>query len=177
MLNYCLKLSGVLSLLFLLLAVKTKAQQIVKVPAFFMADSLQDKDTTYVMVFYYKHPARTRNTATDSSFEALPPHRADTLQRKWKDFTEVKFVSVFKKYIDYKHYYRTDDGHEAPLPVSTIVQRYERLGSSKWLFMDYPRKIFREMKEQTADVVRTEKAKAPNGQQITYEYYKLVEMP
>jgi hypothetical protein len=164
--------------LIVIISAASYGQTAIKVPAFFMADSLKKGDTTYQMTFYYRHPAKVKDASRrDSTYEAVPPHRRDSNVYQWQNFGEVKFVSVFRKYIDYAHHYTNGDGKELPLPVATIVQRYERSGTNRWIFVDYPRKQFIELKEFPDEIVRRDTVRAAGTSPVIYEYYKVAETP
>jgi hypothetical protein len=73
------------------------------------------------------------------------------------DITKVRFISLFKSYPDKAHPF-TDakDGVRKPLPVSSIIRRFDRVGDDKWLSVDYATNKYSKLKEYRTNVVRTD---------------------
>lgn len=91
----------------------------------------------------------------------------------------IDYVSVIKKYSDPKHTYKDKDGIEKPIPTEKIFMRYDRLGSNKWMFINYashkpvtlqefPGEITGSDAKTIIDPVTREET------QITYKLYKVV---
>ena len=87
-------------------------------PEFFSALPYKAKDTTYKCECY---------DARDSIMSMT----------SIKDINDVRFISLFKSYNDDKHTYTDASGKLQPLPVSSIIRRYDRTGKNKWLSVDY----------------------------------------
>lgn len=72
------------------------------------------------------------------------------------DYDKVKYYSLFKEYIDSFNTYKDDDGTKKFLPVSYIVRRYDRLGSTRWMSIQYPGNKYGELKDNRDTIVRTD---------------------
>ena len=83
----------------------------------------------------------------DSTFKFEFYDSRDSLIAGSPDFDEVFFISLFREYPDSYNKYRDAGGVEKPLPVSTIVQRYDRTDSDKWLRVDYQKRLFTRIRE------------------------------
>ena len=91
----------------------------------------------------------------------------------------IDYVSVIKKYSDPKHTYTDKDGSEKPIPTEKIFMRYDRLGSNKWMFINYASYKPITMQEFQDEITKTEKVtriNPVNGDeiQLTYRLYKVV---
>lgn len=91
----------------------------------------------------------------------------------------IDYVSVIKKYSDPKHTYTDKDGSEKPIPTEKIFMRYDRLGSNKWMFINYASYKPITMQEFPDEITKTEKVtriNPVNGEeiQLTYRLYKVV---
>ena len=72
------------------------------------------------------------------------------------DITEVRFISLFKSYPDSAHMYTDVYGVRQPLPVSSIIRRYDRVGDDKWMSIDYKTNKYTTLKESRTYIVRTD---------------------
>ena len=129
------------------------------VPEFYYPDTLYKGDTAFSFAAY-----DTRDSVLNT----------DTVP----DFARVSFLSLFKSYTDHLHTYRDNNGQQQPLPVSIIVQRYDRLGGNKWSYITYPENKYSELKEYKNEIVRTDTFIDQYGEEhITlesiYRYYKV----
>ena len=86
----------------------------------------------------------------------------DSLIKDVKDFAQVKYVSQMKSFIDSNHTYRDDDGKYKPLPVSTIIVRYDRQGEHNWLSVNYATNKYTELVEVPDEVVKSDTINALN---------------
>jgi len=64
-----------------------------------------------------------------------------------RNFDEVYYVSLLKKYIDSQHTYRDNHGKDQLLPVEQIIQRYDRTDTDKWQAVDYTKNKFYRLTE------------------------------
>lgn len=90
----------------------------------------------------------------------------------------IDYVSVIKKYSDPKHSYKDKDGTEKPIPTEKIFMRYDRLGSHKWMFINYASYKPVTMQEFPEEITSTDKVTKINpvsGEetQLTYKFYKV----
>lgn len=108
-------------------------------PSFYSYNITYNKDTAFQYLCY---------DVRDSLINV------DTL----RDINLVRFISLFKSYTDPTHKYRDANGKEQPLPVSKIVKRYDKLGTNKWMTIDYANNKYTELKEYQDVIERTETA-------------------
>jgi hypothetical protein len=73
-----------------------------------------------------------------------------------KDIDQVRYISLYKSYTDKLNTYKDANGKEQPLPVSKIIRRYDKLGTSKWMIIDYATNKYTELKEDKQTIVRME---------------------
>ena len=73
-----------------------------------------------------------------------------------KDIGDVRFISLFKGYLDPVQTYKDYDGTRKPLPVSSIIRRYDRVGNDKWMSIAYATNKYTELKESRTYIVRTD---------------------
>jgi hypothetical protein len=130
-----------------------------RAPDFFYFDTLYAGDTTFVYECY------------DSRDSVLCK---DTLH----DFEQVRYISLFKRYTDPAHTYNDNSGEKKPLPVSLIVDRYDKTGKDKWINISYPGNRLRMLKEYKNDVIRVDSFIEENRATQTtilslYSYYKV----
>ena len=129
------------------------------VPEFYYTDTLHKADTSFVYEIY------------DSRDSLM---NIDTVQ----DFAKVRYLSLFKNFIDHEHFYKDDNGIKQPLPVQLITRRYDKLGKDKWMSIAYPGNKFTELKEFKNDIVRTdsfmEEGATKNEMILSiFKYYKV----
>ncbi len=106
-------------------------------PDFFWDAPVKIKDTTLIYLCYDKR---------DSVINA------DTL----RNFDNVKYISLFKRYTDYAHKYKEKDGTEKPLPISKIIYRYDKLSRARWMVVDYATNKMAELTELPQQVTKTD---------------------
>ncbi|MBX2906960.1 MAG: hypothetical protein KF744_13030 [Taibaiella sp.] len=93
--------------------------------------------------------------------------------------SSIDYVSVIKKYSDPLHTYTDKDGTKKPIPTEKIFIRYDRLGSNKWMFIDYASHKPITLQESPSDITGTD-AKTiidpvtREETQITYKLFKVV---
>jgi len=125
--------------------------------------------------FFSYAPSYKRDTVF--TFECFDEN--DSLIQEVKDFTQVKYVSQMKSFTDSNHTYRDDDGKYKPLPVSTIMVRYDRQGEHNWLSVNYATNKYTELIEATDDIVKTDTINSVNAithspeQAVIVNYYKV----
>ena len=90
----------------------------------------------------------------------------------------IDYVSVIKKYSDPKHTYTDKDGSEKPIPTEKIFMRYDRLGSNKWMFINYASYKPVTLQEFPGVITKTDTktiVDPAKGEelQITYKFYKV----
>lgn len=107
------------------------------VPEFYFFDTTYQADTSFVCECF------------DARDTVINP---DTIH----DFGSVKYIAVYKNFIDYAHTYKDYDGKEKPLPITNIIQRYDRLGRDKWMNVSYPGNKYAELREYKNDIVRVD---------------------
>ncbi len=110
----------------------------VYIPEFYTYQTTRNNDTTYKCECY---------DARDSIMNFFALH----------DFTDVRFVSFFKSYPDNAHPYTdANDGKRKPLPLSSIIRRYDKVGDDKWMSIDYKTNKYTTLKESRTYIVRTD---------------------
>jgi hypothetical protein len=126
-------------------------------------------------------------------YSITPKHSKDTM---WKfecydardsiinidtvsDINEVRYFSVFKSFTDSAHTYKDANGQKQLLPVSSIIQRYDRIAKDKWRSIDYSRNKYSELKEFQQNIVKRDTTiiwdpVTGKEQSYYYKYYKVV---
>src|ERR1700733_6773456 len=109
-----------------------------KVPVYnyVIGDSPMDKlyhpegSVTYKYIPEFYSYMTTKNNDTTYKYECYDTRDSIVNFFSIYKFDTVKFVSLFKSYPDNAHPY-TDvtDGKRKPLPVSSIIRRYDRVGN------------------------------------------------
>jgi hypothetical protein len=125
--------------------------EVVYVPDFVIMTEQRKGDTTYVMKCYNK---------------------SNDLLANWQRFEEIAYVSVFENYIDKKNYYRDKNGVNQPLPVSSIIMRYDRLGINKWMRVAYKTRKYDQLMAEPTKVVRQDTVITSTGKRV-YCAYKM----
>lgn len=92
--------------------------------------------------------------------------------------SSIDYVSVIKKYSDPKHTYTDKDGSEKPIPTEKIFMRYDRLGSNKWMFINYASYkpvTLQEFPEMTtkADTIEIVDPVTMEESRVIYKFYKV----
>ena len=92
--------------------------------------------------------------------------------------SSIDYVSVIKKYSDPLHTYKDNDGSKKPIPTEKIFMRYDRLGSNKWMFINYASYKPVTLQEFPGEIIRTDTKTVIDPvtreeTQITYKLYKV----
>ena len=118
------------------------------------AQEKNKNSTRYFTVpeFYYFESKKSR----DTTFEFKCYDVRDSLIKFVLYYDSVRYYSLFKSYIDSAHTYKDNNGDKKPLPVSTIVKRYDRIGKNKWMCIEYPGNKFAELTEYKNIIVNTD---------------------
>ena len=92
--------------------------------------------------------------------------------------SSIDYVSVIKKYSDPLHTYKDNDGSKKPIPTEKIFMRYDRLGSNKWMFINYASYKPVTLQEFPGVITKTDTktiVDPAKGEelQITYKFYKV----
>jgi len=91
----------------------------------------------------------------------------------------IDYISVIKKYSDPKHTYKDKDGTEKPIPTEKIFMRYDRMGSNKWMFINYASHKPITLRESPGEITATDTKTiidpvTREETQISYKLYKVV---
>ena len=139
---------------------------------------INQSSTVYIYVpeFYSSSPAKIMDTTY--SFECYDDRDSVIKPTNIHDAKDVKFISEFKSYTDKDHPYTDADGSKKPLPVSSIIRRYDRVGEDKWMSIDYTTNKYTQLKETNTYIVRTDTVtiKDPGSDKeetLIYCYYKI----
>lgn len=109
--------------------------------------------TTYTVPdFYHYLPKYSRDTAY--IFRCYD--KRDSIIHDVTDYDKVFYYSLFKEYIDSFNTYKDPDGTKHLLPVSYIVRRYDRLGTNRWMTVQYPANKYGELKDDRTTIVRSD---------------------
>lgn len=108
--------------------------------------------TFLVPEFYNYLPKQVR----DTTFEFMCYDRRDSVIRNVTDYDSVRYYSVFKSFLDSTHHYKDANGKKQPLPVSTIVKRYDRLSGTRWMSVEYPGNKYQELTAYRDIIVATD---------------------
>lgn len=132
----------------------------VRFPDFYSYTPKTDKDTTYKYECYDRKDVLIN---------------VDTLH----DINAVRFISVFKSYNHPTQTYVDKNGQEQPLPMSSIIRRYDKAGDNKWMSIDYATNKYTQLKELKGEITRTEKATFTNPatgarQNVELWYYRVI---
>ncbi len=127
----------------------------------------------YFPEFYSPLPKKHK----DTTFKYECYDSRDSILNHVKENSEVRFISLFKSYDDPVHTY-IDKGVKKPLPISSIIRRYDRVGDDKWISVDYATNKYSELKEYRNQVVRSDSVvivdPIDKKESITiYSYYKV----
>lgn len=94
------------------------------------------------------------------------------------DYKTLRYLSLIKTYPDPIQKYKDANGTLQPLPIQKIVYRYDKVGSDKWLTVDYANNKQATFQEHTTNIVRTDTASismlpAGNYTITICKYYKV----
>jgi len=139
---------------------------------------INQSSTVYIYVpeFYSSSPAKVMDTTY--KFECYDSRDSILLPTQIKDAKDVRFISEFKSYTDKDHTYTDADGSKKPLPVSSIIRRYDRVGEDKWMSIDYTTNQYTQLKETSSYIVRTDTIMITDPvtnkeETLIYCYYKI----
>jgi len=128
--------------------------------------------------FYSYMPIKIKDTLL--KYECYDVHdellNVGTLQ----DFNVVKYISVFKSFTDHAHTYIDSMGKEQPLPVSSIICRYDKTGNDKWLSVNYANNKYTNLVEHRNEIVKYDTIPVvdpvkPTDANVVFRYYKVVQ--
>jgi hypothetical protein len=120
------------------------------------AGLLADSNTTIINHFvpeFYYHLARSDK---DTTFEFFCYDNRDSLIPVTGDYDSVHYYSLYKTYPDPIHKFMDKDGTEKPMPIATIIKRYDRIGKDRWMSVEYPGNKYGELKEFKDVVVQVD---------------------
>lgn len=94
----------------------------------------------------------------DTTFKYLAYDRRDSLINvdTLHNTDAIRYISLFISYTDHQHNYRNAQGQILPLPVSKIIRRYDKLGTDKWMSIDYANNKYIELRENRSTITRNE---------------------
>ncbi len=135
-------------------------------------------DTTVKLLYFPEFYSHGERKHKDTTFRFECYDARDSILHRIKDNSEIRFISEFKSYADPVHSYKDADGRKKPLPVSSIIRRYDRVGDDKWIKVDYSNNKFTELREYRNKVVRSDSLiildPVTNKELVTiYSYYKV----
>lgn len=94
------------------------------------------------------------------------------------DFEAVRYISLFKNYPDRAHTYIDPTGNEKPLPISKIIYRYDKIGTDKWLSVNYANNKTINLVEFKAYVSKVDTSYSTTATGVTrktvHKYYKVI---
>lgn len=161
------------SLLFVVLVISF----LIGRPCAAMAQNKQiDTVYNYVPDFYYKNYTKVGDTV----LKYIAYDIRDSIIKYIDDYEKVRYYSLFKEYTDSAHTYKDKNGVKQLLPISFICRRYDRLGKTKWMSIEYPGNKYTEYKDDRNDIVEeTVLLIDTNGDNIVdrakvMRYYRLV---
>lgn len=112
----------------------------------------------YYPEFYFRQPKKVN----DTTFEFLCYDFRDSLVPKVENYDSIRYYSLFKTYTDSAHTYTDSNGLKQFLPVSSIVQRYDRIGRSKWMCIEYPGNKYTELTEYKSAIIKSDTVSIPD---------------
>ncbi len=129
-------------------------------PDFFSFKTRKSKDT----VFRYE--------CYDSDNELVA---ADTVS----DIDDIRYISLIKSYNDPVETYTDTRGVKQPLPMAKIIYRYDRIGSGKWMSVDYSNNKSIYLAEFQTYTSRTDTTLIQNpvtgvSRNVIHKYYKVL---
>ncbi len=131
-------------------------------------------------------PQQTFRTISLPSFCRNQPKVGDT--SKWFEFYNaahelilpdtstsaylLHFVSMLEGYTDSLHTYRDAQGKQQLLPVSRIIHRYDRIGTGKWLFVNYKNNKTTTLTEAPDEIVASDTVASADGSSVIRRFYR-----
>ncbi len=124
--------------------------------------------------FYF----RGTQQVSDTTLEFLCYDNRDSLIPFVTDYDSVHYYSLYKKFIDSAHTYM-DNGVKKPLPVSTIIKRYDHMANNKWMSIEYPSNKFTDLRGFKDVIVRSDSTVVVDpiaGNEVlqVFNYYKVI---
>ncbi len=142
-----------------------------------LAQDVPNQNKTLLLPEFFEHRYRTDKDTIwefkcyDSRDSLISP---DTLANT----DGIRYYSLFKTYTDSSHKYVDANGIKQFLPVSSIIARYDKMGTDKWMYIDYATNKFLYLKEYKSEILHSDKIVMPAskhepGYMITYKYYRV----
>ncbi len=78
----------------------------------------------------------------------------DSITNDISNFETVRYISMFLNYTDTFHKYKDKNGVLQYLPVTRIIRRWDRVGTDKWMYIDYLDNKFLEIKEYKEEIIK-----------------------
>ena len=123
------------------------ADSVIWRPEFYKTTPRKVADSTFVLKCYDR---QNKETSCNASWD------------------NVRFVSVFREYTDYKHTFKDKDGVVKPLPASQIVMRYDKTGTDHWMAVNYATGAYTNLKEYRDKVTQKDTALVEGRRQLYY---------
>ncbi len=90
----------------------------------------------------------------DTTFEFAVYDKRDSLlvEDTLLDFSSVKYITFWQKYLDRAHTYKDKDGVPQPLPIAKIRHRYDKISGERWMKIDYRTRKMTQVTELKSDL-------------------------
>lgn len=111
----------------------------------------------------------------DTTFEMRCYDKQDSVIKILNDLSEVRYVCRWMHYLDRLHPYKDFDGTYKPLPVSVITARYEKMGATKWMYINYMTKEYKTFTAHPETIVDSSINPIVDVPSGSVYYYKLSE--
>ncbi len=142
-----------------------------------LAQDVPNKNKTLLLPEFFEHRYRTDK---DTIWEFKCYDSRDSLI-KMDTLTNtdgIRYYSLFKSYTDSSHKYVDANGIKQFLPVSSIIARYDKMGTDKWMYIDYATNKFLYLKEYKSEILRSDNVvfagtKNKPGYMVTFKYYRV----
>lgn len=138
---------------------------------------IRNQNKTLLLPEFFEHRYRTEK---DTVWEYKCYNSKDSLISldTLTNTDGIRYYSLFKSYTDSSHKYVDANGKKQFLPVSSIIARYDKMGTDKWMYIDYATNKFLYLKEYKSDILRSDKIVMPAskhepGYMVTYKYYRV----
>lgn len=127
---------------------------------------------TLLLPYFLKYAT---NTHGDTTFEMRCYDKQDSIVKKLEDFSVVRYVCKWMHYTDPLHPYKDFDGMYKPLPVSVITERYEKMGATKWMYINYTTKAYKSYTAHPKTIVDSFILSIVDAPNLQVYYYKVSE--
>ena len=141
------------------------------------ANENSNQNKTLLLPEFFEHRYRTDK---DTIWEYKCYNNKDSLLSldTLNNTDGIRYYSLFKTYTDSSHKYVDANGIKQFLPVSSIIARYDKMGTDKWMYIDYANNKFLYLKEYKSEILRSYNTVMPAtkhepGYMITYKYYRV----